>query len=353
MSIKDEMTSLERIVAAITYQKPDRVPVAPLFSGAAHRITGVPFDKWSMDAEMIAQSFLHSQEIIGFDCFVTLIDLSLEAYDYGQKVIFPKNSTAYADTSDPMIKNVDDYYKIKRIDPTQTPRMKMLIDTTRMLSKAKGKEVGIVGFVYGPLGVLSQMRGHERLFKDCLKNPDAVLHAQDVITDTLIDFALAQIEAGAHAICIDTLYASGSIMSKKLWEKMEAEHCKKFADAIHKAGVPLIPHNCGNDIYFDVHEKWMNPTAISHAYPADDCKDWAEHAEKWGKKIVTIGYMTPSMAGLMMTPEEVMEECRREFEIFKDCNGGFILAPGCEFPPNGHLLNAMAMVQGSKAYCRY
>ncbi len=78
-------------------------------------------------------------------------------------VIFPKNSTAYSDTSDPMIKNVEDYYKIKKIDPTQTPRMKMLIDATRILSKAKGKEVGIVGFVYGPLGVLSQMRGHERL----------------------------------------------------------------------------------------------------------------------------------------------------------------------------------------------
>lgn len=48
-----------------------------------------------------------------------------------------------------------------------------------------------------------------------------------------------------------------------------------------------------------------------------------------------------------------MEESRKCIETFKGCNGGFILAPGCEFPPNGSLLNAMAMVQAAKTYGVY
>lgn len=108
--IKDEMTSLERVVAALNYKKPDRVPAAPLVCGASARVLGVTYDKWSTDAELCTKSFLQAQELIGFDAFVTLIDLSVEAGDFGQKVIYPTNSTAYTDTSTSAIQDVDDYY---------------------------------------------------------------------------------------------------------------------------------------------------------------------------------------------------------------------------------------------------
>lgn len=353
MSGKEEMTSLERVAAALNYQKPDRVPTVPLILSASARVLGVSHDKWSMDAELSTESMLQTHELIGFDAFVAAVDLSVEAYDFGQKVIFPKDSTAYTDTNNPMIKTVEDYYKIERIDPTITPRMKMNIERIRRWKKAKGDEVAILGFVYGPLGVLSSMRSHDKLFKDCLKHPDALLHAEEVITDVLIDYAKAQIDAGAHAICLDTLYSSESIMSKKLWEKIEGPSAKRFCDEFHKMGVPVTLHNCGNGIYFDVQQKWLNPCGISHAYPADDCSSWEEHVDKWGKQIVTMGYLTPSEIGLNMTADEVMEECRRQFDLFKKCDGGFILAGGCEYPPNGSLLNAAAMVKASKAYCRY
>lgn len=349
----EEMTSLERVVAALNYQKPDRVPVVPLVCAASHRVLGCTIEKWAMDAELCTQALLQAQELIGFDAFVTLVDLSVEAYDFGQKVIFPPNSTAYTDTDNPLIKTPEDYYRLEKINPRETTRMKHNLDVIRGLSKAKGNEVAIVGFVYGPLGVLSQLRGHERLFMDCLKNPEGVMAALEVITEVLCEYALAQIEAGAHSICVDTLYASQTIMSKKLWEKIEGPYAKKLADTIKKAGSVLTLHNCGNGIYFDVQQKWMDPVGISHAYPADDCATWEEHAEKWGKQIVTMGYVVPSECGFTMTQEEVIEECRKEIETFKDCNGGFILATGCEYPPNATLLNAIAMVKASKMYGRY
>lgn len=339
---------------ALQYKKPDRVPVAPLVCGASARVLGVTMDEWSKNADVAVKSLVQAHDIIGMDAFVTLVDLSVEAADWGQEVVYPLNSTAYTNTANPIIKTHDDYYRLEKINPRETPRMKHVIDMVKGLVEAKGKEVAVVGFVYGPLGVLSQLRGHERLFMDCVTDPDAVMAAEDIITDVLVEFAKAQAEAGAHSICLDTLYSSGSIMSKALWEKIEAPFAKRVADAIRDTGCILTLHNCGNDIYFDVQQKWLNPVGISHAYPADDCgKDWTKHAEKWGKQIVTIGYAVPSNTGLSMTEAEIMEDSRKQIEMYKNCDGGFILATGCEFPPNGSLKSAMAMVKAAKTYGSY
>lgn len=349
----EEMTSLERALSALSYKKPDRVPVASLFCGASRRITGVTYDKWSQDAELIAESQLAAQKLMGFDIFVMLVDLSVEAECLGQKVIYPMESTAYSDPNVPVLTSHEDYHRIEPVNPRETGRMKMVIEATNRIAKVRGKDTGLCGFVYAPLGVLGAMRGHEKMFVDCIKHRDDLIAACEIITPMLIDYAVAQVEAGAQAIVMDTLYASASIMSPKMWEAIEGPFAKRIADAVKKAGAGLVLHNCGGGIYFDVQEKWTDPVAISHAYPAADCKSWEEHAAKWGKKIVSIGYMDPAKTGMLLDEEGVMEYCREVLETFKDCNGGFILSTGCEFPPNGSLLNAMAIMKAAKAYGTY
>ncbi len=352
---KPEMTGLERALAALQYKKPDRVPVASLVCGASRRVLGVTYDKWSQDAELIAESLIQTHKIMNneFDIFVMLVDLSVEAGTFGQNVIYPIESTAYADPNNPIIKTVDDYRRIEPVNPREAGRMKVVIEATHRLAKEKGKEYGICGFVYAPLGVIGAMRGHERMFVDCIKNRDALIECCEIITPVLEEYAVAQLEAGAHAIVLDTLYASASIMSPKMWEAIEGPFAKRIADRIKKAGGAVVLHNCGGGIYFDVQQKWTDPIAISHAYPAADCKTWEEHAAKWGKKIVSIGYLTPAHVGMLWSEEQVMEEARKCIETFKDCDGGFILSTGCEFPPNGSLVNAYAIIKAAKAYGSY
>lgn len=355
MEFKNEMTGLERALAALSYQKPDRVPVASLVCGAARRVSGVSYDKWSQDAELIADSLIQTHKLFNneFDIFVTLVDLSVEAETFGQPVIYPLENTAYSDPNNPILKSPEDYHKIEKVNVRETGRTKVLIDVVNRLSKARGKEYGICGFVYAPLGVLGAMRGHEYMFRDCLKNRDDLIAGCEAITPMLIDYAVAQVEAGAHAIVMDTLYASASIMSPKMWEAIEGPFAKRIADAVKKAGAGLVLHNCGGGIYFDVQQKFTDPVAISHAYPAADCKDWKEHAEKWGNKIVSIGYLDPAKVGMVLDEEGVMEYAREVIETFKITNGGFILSTGCEFPPNGSLVNAYAIIKAAKAYGSY
>ncbi|OAA90515.1 uroporphyrinogen decarboxylase family protein [Clostridium ljungdahlii] len=347
---KEELTSLERIFRTLQRKEVDRIAAVPLVCGASYRVIGSRYDKWSTNAEIATQSLLAAQELIGFDAFLLLVDLSVEAADFGQELIYPKYSTAYPDFNNQLIKTVDEYNKVKKVNPRETKRMKQVIDIIRGLSKAKGKEVAILGFVYGPLGVLSQMRGHKNLFEDLIRHPQEVLEAVDIITDVLVEYAKAQVEAGAHSVCIDPLYSSGTVLSSKTWEKFEGPYLKRIADAIRDAGAAVSIHNCGDGVYFDEVIKWSDPIAISVAHPAHGSKNWEEHAKTWGKKVVTIGYSDPANIGLVMSTDEVLEDCKNQIDLFKKNQAGFILSTGCEFPPNGNLLNAAAMVEAARRY---
>ncbi|MBC3796804.1 uroporphyrinogen decarboxylase family protein [Acetobacterium tundrae] len=349
---KEELTSLERVVRTLERKEVDRIPAVPLVCGASYRVLGTRYDKWSNDAELATQSLLAAQELIGQDAFLLLVDLSVEAADFGQELIFPRYSTAYPDFNNQFIKTYDDYNKIKKINPRETKRMKQVIDIIKGLSAAKGNEVAILGFIYGPLGVLSQIRGHKNLFVDLIKHPDEVLAAVDTITDVLVEYAIAQVEAGAHSVCIDPLYSSGTVLRNTTWEKFEGPYLKRITDAIRKAGAAVSIHNCGDGVYFEEVIKWSDPVAISVAHPAHGSKTWEEHAKAWGDKVITIGYSDPAETGLVFTADEVLEDCKNQIDTFKKYNAGFILSTGCEFPPNGNLLNAAAMVEASKRYGR-
>ena len=349
---KDELTSLERVSLTLARRDVDRIAAVPLVCGASYRVLGTRYDKWSNDAEIATKSLLAAQELIGQDAFLLLVDLSVEAADFGQELLFPKYSTAYPDFNNQLINTTDEYNKVKKINPRETKRMKQVIDIIKGLSKAKGNEVAILGFIYGPLGVLSQMRGHKNLFTDLIRHPQEVLAAVDIITDVLVEYAKAQVEAGGHCVCIDPLYSSSTVLSKKTWEKFEGPYLKRIADAIREAGAAVSIHNCGDGVYFEEVIKWSNPIAISVAHPAHGSKTWEEHAKTWGKKVITIGYSDPATTGLTMSTDEVLEDCKSQIDLFKKNDAGFILSTGCEFPPNGNLLSAVAMVEAARRYGR-
>lgn len=352
-----EMTGLERVAVAITQNGksvPDRVPVAPLVCGATHRFSGQTYGDWSrgIDVDAFVHGHVDALEMLGHDGMVMLLDLSVEPEAFGMPVVYPEMDTAHPNYDNPWIKGPEDYAKVKKIDPRKSGRMKFVIDSIKKLSEKIGKTHAIVGFLYGSMGTLSMMRGPENFFMDCLEHPDKVMPAIKVIDEVLNEYALAQVQAGAHSVCYDNLYASESIASKAVWEKFEGAGMKTVCDTIRNNGALVSHHNCGNGIYFDKIIEWGAPHAVSHAYVADDVDSWEEQKRKWGPKTTTIGWMPPGPVAMLGTPEEIEEEVKAEIEIYAK-GGGFIMATGCEYPPNAPLRNARRIVDAAHKYGVY
>lgn len=338
------VTSLERVVAAMMFQEADRVPVVPLVLGASRRVVGISYPEWSTDPEKAAQAILQAQELFGYDALFAALDLSVEAEGFGAKIVYPENDAAHPNYDDPLIKSPEDYSLLKPFDPHAARRTSTQLRICEILLNTKGKEVPVLGFTNGPLCVLSMLRGSERLFVDCIRHPHEVHHALEVITQVLVEYVRAQCEMGVPGVCIDVLLGARGTLSRKMWLELEAPYARRVADEIRKHGALVALHNCGTGPYFDLMIEQLQPAAISYHCLPDDCKSPAELKEKYGKRVTLIGQVDCPRTLFFGGPEEVKQECR---DLIRDLSpgGGFILASGCEFPPNASLLNARAMVE--------
>lgn len=345
------MNSMERVVSALQHKEPDRVPVYPIISGASRRLIGASYKDWSNDADICAEALLKAREEFDLDCIVTLIDLSIECDAWGQELVYPEDEAAHPNYNNCVVKEIEDYAKIKKVDYRTSKRMMMHIDTCKKLVEAANGEYPVVAFVFGPLGTLSMLRNQQDMYMDLYDDPDAVHDAAREVNETLKDYCNALMDTGVNGIMFDTLFSSGAIMSKTMWMEMEGDLVKELADVVHDRGCLVMIHNCGQKIYFDAQIETMNPTAISFLYPPDDCADFQECKAKYGDKVTLIGCVTPASA-VIGTDEEWDLECKNTIDAMAK-GGGFMLATGCEYPANASFDRARRMVNIAKTYGCY
>ena len=345
------MTSYERVLAALSHKEPDRVPAIPILCGVTRKLTGVSYPEWSTNAEACAEALLRGAEEYEMDALVTLIDLSVECDAWGQKLLFPENEAAHPDYSQCVVADIEDYEKIRKVDYRQSERMMMHLEVCRRLVAEKKGKLPVVAFVFGPMGVLSMLRNQQDLYMDLYDDPDAVKGAIERVNETLKEYVAAICDTGVDAVMFDTLFASGSIMSKDMWVEMEAGPAAELAQVVRDKGCSVMIHNCGRKIYFDVQIESMHPDAISFLYPPDDCKDFAECKAKYGDQVTLIGAVTPANA-VVGSDEEWDRQCREQIDAMA-AGGGFILATGCEYPANAGFERARRMVDIAKTYGCY
>jgi uroporphyrinogen decarboxylase len=347
----DEITPLERVSLTLQHKEADRIPVYPLLNGISRKLVNASYKDWTLNADITAEAYCKVTEQFGLDAIVTLTDLSVEAGDFGQNLVFPENEAAHPDFNNQMIQGLEDYAKVEPLKINNTNRMMEHIKLCDKLVKAKGREYPIVAFVFGPLGILSMLRGQADIFMDVLDDPDTVKKALKAITQTLKDYIDALISTGVHAVMLDTLFGSQSIMSKAMWKEFEGIYVKEIAQHIHNKNCMVMVHNCGNGIYFDAHIEMMKPEAISFLHLPDDCKTQEELKRKYGSITTLIGHVDPTWI-IKASEEEVRKECRDQIDVYKK-GGGFILATGCEYPANSDFRNAEIMIEEARIYGRY
>lgn len=345
------MNAMERMVKALNHEEADRVPVFQVIAGAARRLVDASYPKWSVDADVCAQSFIKAQKEFGMDCVVTLIDLSVECTAWGQEVIYPETEAAHPNYKNCVIKDIEDYEKIKKVDYRTCDRMMMHIDVCKKVVEASMGEYPVIAFVFGPLGTLSMLRSQSEMYMDIIDDPDVVKDAAYEIKETLKDYCGALLDTGVQGIMFDTLFSSGSIMRKEMWDDMEGELVEDLAKYVHERGKMVMIHNCGEKIYFDAQIRRMQPEAISFLYPPDDCKDFVETKAKYGDKTTLVGAVPPPKI-VFGKEEEFADDCKAHIDAMAK-NGGYVLALGCEYPANASFERAYLMADIAKTHGVY
>lgn len=344
------MNSLERVNLTLQHKEADRVPVYPLINSVSRKALGISYEEWTKDVDLCAEAIIKTTDELDIDIITTLVDLSVEAADWGQELLYFEDKAA-TPSDNKLINSTEDYAKIKRINPRETPRMRDHIALCKKLVEAKGEEKAIVGFVFAPLGIASMMRGASHFFMDIIMAPNEMHACLREITETLKELCTAMIETGVHAIMFDTLYASKTIMSESMWDEFEGVYMEELANHVHSQGCKVMIHNCGEGPYFDIQIKRMNPIAFSFNHLDKACSSFEEMKNKYKGNLTLIGHIDP---GWMMSAslDEIEEKSKEQIEFFKE-GGGFVLATGCEYPAPLGFEEAEAMVNAVKKYGKY
>jgi uroporphyrinogen decarboxylase len=352
----DEMTPLERVVAALTFDTPDRVPCATYFQSALQFIIRDDDYTWQEvlnHPTKLARAVEKQYTKYGMDNLYLPVDFRVDSEAFGGKceyILKTGEGFRMPVVTEFAVNDVSEIDDLEVPDPKTAGRCPIILKAIEKLSEKYGNKVPIVGFINSPLDVATDIiKGHYSTVMPMIaKDPDSLHKLLQKITDFNKEFGNAMVEAGAHALST----VSGGFNHLTISPKQFAEFLTPYHTQLVKAyNVPYIFHQCQNATPFMDEISKTGCAAIAF-HELVDLK-WAK--ETYGKKHALAGNVAVSEGDSVMcagTPDDVLEAAKKCIEIGKP-GSGFLLSAGCEVHHAVREENIYALVKACKLYGKY
>ncbi len=199
-----------------------------------------------------------------------------------------------------------------------------------------------------------QMRSMEELFEDFAFRPELATYLFDQITTTRISMAryLAEQDVDVLILGDDVSMQTGMMMSPATWRKWFKERMRRIIQAAQavKPGLPIFYHSDGNPAaiipdLIEIGVTILNPVQPECIDPRMVKQRYGEQLAMWG----TIGIQTTMPFG---TPADVQREVRQRIETV-GADGGLVLGPTHSLEPEVPWENIVALYEAIEEYGKY
>lgn len=244
----ESMNAKERILKAMHQEPTDRPPcICP--GGMMNMITTDLMDEadisWPeahLNARMMADLAEANYRNGCFENVGVPFCMTIEAESMGAQVtmgnkIYEPHVTGYA------INSVKEWKTIIPMS-VEEGRAKVVLDAIRIL-KSRNLEVPIIGNITGPVSTASSVMEPTIFYKELRRNKEEAHCYMKFVTDEIIKFAKAQVEAGADIIAISDPSGTGEILGPKLFEEYTVKYNNMIWDALPDNMMGKIMHICG------------------------------------------------------------------------------------------------------------
>ncbi|MGE5406385.1 MAG: uroporphyrinogen decarboxylase family protein, partial [Methanosarcina sp.] len=133
----------------------------------------------------------------------------------------------------------------------------------------------------------------------------------------------------------------GLIMGIELWRKFFRPRLRKLYDEVHKAGLPVSIHSCGDisEIIPDLIEMGVNMITPLQA----EALDFKYLKKEYGRNLTFWGGVSTQKTFPYGTPADVRAEVRERIKVL-GTGGGYIIAPSHELQGDVPLENMLAFI---------
>ena len=123
-------------------------------------------------------------------------------------------------------------------------RMKVVLEALSILH-TQYPQAALFGNLTGPISLASSLVDANTFYKELRKKPDAAHKMMDFLTDNLISFGRAQIQAGAQFIAISDPSGTGEILGPRLFDEYALPCLNRLCRELRPYCNGVIVHICG------------------------------------------------------------------------------------------------------------
>jgi MtaA/CmuA family methyltransferase len=198
------------------------------------------------------------------------------------------------------------------------------------------RQVPVMGWIEGPIAEACNLRGMSQFMLDLMDAPGFAADLLDFATDLAIDFARAQIDAGADIMGMGD--AAASLCGPRFYEQLVLPREQRIVRDVHEAGALVRLHICGdtNGILAQMSTTGADIIDLDHLVEPEAVRC------EMGESPVIAGNFDPVAVLLQGTPDQVRAACRRCHEAF---GARFIINAGCEVPTHTPMANVEAVFE--------
>ena len=246
---RETVSSLDRVLTTLSHKEPDRVPLFLLLTLHGAKELGLSIKEYFSKAENVVEGQLRMQKKYGHDCLYAIFYAPIEVEAFGGEVVFfddgPPNSGR------PFIQNPEDIKTLSAPDIDQSPCLLKVLKTIEMLKAESGDEIPIIGVVMSPFSLPVMQMGFDCYIETLYERQDLFEKLMRINQDFCVNWANAQLKAGATAIGYFDPVSSSGITPPEMYLKTGFQVAKKTLariegpTATHFASercLPIIDH---------------------------------------------------------------------------------------------------------------
>jgi len=338
------LNSKERVLKALAFEKPDRVPLVPFVITFAAKYAGFRFIDYATNSSVIAESQITTARRFKLDAVYVDSDPVVEIEAMGAKVEYSEDESPTAST--PAVRSPHDVKLLRVPDPEKDGRLPVWLDAIRILKDRVGEERALFANVNGPFQAAAQLLGITETAKCMLRNPGLLLDLLDITTQTVIEFMKAEVRAGVDAVLLGDAMSSTNLISPDAFTQFSFPYIREVIRRAEERA-PFILHICGDATR--IIDKMIATGA--RYLELDSAVDLTQVRRRYGNSVGIIGNVSPMLI-LSGSPEAVEADCRRAIEAAGK-EGAYMLGSGCEVPKNTPHRNLDAMARAAEEFGRY
>jgi len=289
------MTSMERVLTALSHREPDRVPMFLLLTMHGAKELGLTIKEYFSKAENVAEGQMRLQKKYSNDCYYPFFYAPIETEAFGGEVIYledgPPNSGA------PVLKNIDAINRLEIPNVNETEVLQKVLKAIQMLHTSSKGEIPIIGVAMSPFSLPVMQLGFENYLELIYNHPKEFKRLMEINQAFCVEWSNAQLAAGATAICYFDPVSSVSIVPRELYLKRGFEvakntlskingptathfasgNCLSIADLVAETGTAVVGVSAKENIV-DLKEKFRGKITILGNMNGIEMRRWT-HTE--------------------------------------------------------------------------